>query len=124
MRNAKLGKKLTITHRINISKSLKGENAPNWKGGISLLNNSIRGSVEYKLWREAVFKRDNFTCQECNDNSGGNLNAHHIKPFSLFPEVRFAIDNGVTLCETCHEKTESFGGKINQYIKNETYTKI
>jgi 5-methylcytosine-specific restriction endonuclease McrA len=62
----------------------------------------IRKSIEYKLWREAVFKRDNYTCVWCGDNRGNNLNSDHILPFSQYPELRFAIDNGRTLCKTCH----------------------
>src|SRR3989304_6131005 len=42
-----------------------GENSPSWKGGITPLNVKIRGSFEYKLWRKAVFERDNFTCIWC-----------------------------------------------------------
>ena len=74
----------------------------------------IRKSKEYKLWREAVFKRDDYTCIWCGQR-GGYLNADHIKPFALFPELRFAIDNGRTLCVDCHKKTGTWGGcKIYQ----------
>lgn len=62
-----------------------------------------RRKIEYADWRNAVFIRDNFTCQHCGDSKGGNLNAHHIKPFADHPELRFSIDNGITLCETCHD---------------------
>ena len=54
------------------------------------------------IWRKSVFGRDDFTCQKCGDNKGGYLNAHHILPWSKFPEARFDVDNGVTLCRSCH----------------------
>ena len=87
---------------------MRGENHPNWKGGITPANKLIRRSIEYKLWRESVFKRDNWTCIWCFVR-GGVLHADHIKSFALFPELRFAIDNGRTLCKSCHLKTDTWG---------------
>lgn len=83
-----------------------------WKGGITPINHAIRSSLEYKLWRRAVFDRDNYTCIWCKTRSSkGNaviLHADHIKQFAYYPELRFAIDNGRTLCEPCHKKTDTF----------------
>lgn len=90
---------------------IKGELHPNWRGGTASRNERIRKSVKYKLWRESVFKRDNYTCQSCGDDRGGNLNADHIKPFAYYPKLRFEISNGRTLCEDCHKATPTFGGK-------------
>lgn len=90
--------------------SIKGDKSPNWKGGISLKNENIRTSLEYSRWRKQVFRRDKYTCIICGDNKGGNLNADHIKPFSLFPELRLELDNGRTLCKECHHK---YGAKVN-----------
>jgi len=114
--SAKNKPKVTTKTRIRMSlSSRRGKENNMWKGGITPKNQKIRTSLEYKLWREAVYKRDDFTCQECNDSTGGNLEAHHVKPFSLYPELRFAIDNGVTLCKKCHEKTDSYGSRIITY---------
>lgn len=92
------------------NKAFSGKNNPNWKGGITPINEKIRKSIEYRLWREAVFARDNFTCCHCGIY-GGDLQADHIKPFAFYPELRFAIDNGRTLCVKCHKKTDTWGRK-------------
>ena len=103
-------------HSIRMRK-LKGELSSAWKGGLTNINQLIRNSIEYKLWRKAVFERDNFTCIWCGDNRGGNIEADHIKPFSLFPELRLAIDNGRTLCISCHKTTDTWGSKCKKYGK-------
>jgi ribosomal protein S27AE len=108
-----LGKKFSKEHKnkksiVMIGKRV-GSKSPTWKGGITPINKKIRNSTEYKLWREAVFKRDNWTCVWCG--ATGNIQADHIKRFSDFPELRFAIDNGRTLCIPCHKKTDTYGFK-------------
>jgi hypothetical protein len=81
-----------------------------WKGGKSSESIRLRSSLEYKLWRKSVFERDKYTCIWCG-KIGGRLNADHIKPFAHYPELRFAIDNGRTLCEECHRTTDTFARK-------------
>lgn len=95
----------------------RGEANPNWRGGLKDQLEQLRKSVEYQLWRKAVFERDNYTCIWCGDARGGNLEADHIKPFASFPELRFAVDNGRTLCKTCHKKTDTYAGRGQQRIK-------
>jgi len=98
------------------NKGLKGYRSGkihhNWKGGITTINEKVRKSIEYKKWREAVFKRDSYRCTFCN-KSGNKvfLHADHIKPFALFPKLRFKISNGRTLCKDCHRKTDTYGFK-------------
>jgi 5-methylcytosine-specific restriction endonuclease McrA len=70
----------------------------------------LRSSTEYKLWRTAVFERDGYKCIWCKQ-IGGKLNADHIKRFADYPALRFAIDNGRTLCEKCHRLTDTFGNR-------------
>lgn len=85
------------------------ENHPRWKGGVSRAYTTGYYSKEYKEWRTTVFERDNFTCQDCGD--GGYVTAHHIKSFAHYPELRFELDNGMTLCEPCHSKTDNYKGR-------------
>lgn len=93
--------------------NLCGENSPRWKGGITPINKAFRKSLEYRIFRKAVFERDNYSCQECG-NRNIELNMHHIKPFSLFPELRLAMDNVITLCISCHRKTDTWGARVNK----------
>ena len=88
---------------VQIAHSRCGEYHWNWNGGISNENHRIRTSVKYRQWRTFVLRRDKFTCQHCGQR-GGKLNAHHIIAFSICPELRFDVNNGITLCKNCHVK--------------------
>ena len=121
LKNPMYGVKPSEETLLKRSKALKGKIAwnkgkkcpqlvTNWKGGISTQNHIIRHSLEYRLWRIAVFERDNYTCIWCFTR-GGELNADHIKPFAYYPELRFAIDNGRTLCVACHRTTDTWGNR-------------
>lgn len=113
-----------------------GEKAFAWKGGINPLSRRIRGLTQNNEWREQVFERDNYICQDCGAKNGDGktmyLNAHHKESFTNIVEgflkeydqfsliedketlVRLAmkykpfwdIDNGITLCEDCHNLTK------------------
>ena len=86
------------------SQNMKGTKASNWQGGKTPINKLLRGQKKVFECRTKVFERDDFTCQMCGDNRGHNLNAHHIKSWAKYPELRFDINNGITLCRECHIK--------------------
>lgn len=81
--------------------TLKGEDNPNWKGGVLLTNDREIHSQALTKWRRAVFRRDNHICRLCRVR-GGKIQAHHIQTWSTCEELRFDVDNGVTLCKDCH----------------------
>lgn len=103
----RVGQKHTPQARAAISQKLRetgprGQQIHSYKDGKSAERRGLRYSQEYKRWRYDVYSRDKFTCQQCGDNRGGNLIAHHIKPFAEYPELRVEVSNGLTLCGVCH----------------------
>lgn len=111
---------LSMESRRKISEKLKGNKSHLWRGGITKNMRLIRTSLEYRNWRKLVFERDNYTCVWCGARNGDGkahtLNADHIKPFSLYPELRYELSNGRTLCHSCHKKTDTYGNKIYKEI--------
>jgi len=126
--------------RINSIPWNKGKDRPEisgakngrWKGGITPLKHRIWASFKSRQWRDDIFTRDCFTCQHCGDNKGGNLNAHHIKPFfsimqfyeittieeALGCEELWNINNGITLCKECHREIHKKVGDLNYVSDN------
>lgn len=83
-------------------KTLMGEGNPNYRFGHYTAN--FRATAAYKFWKISVFERDNFTCQMCKiTKEKATLDAHHIKPKRLYPELVYEVGNGITLCRECHK---------------------
>jgi hypothetical protein len=79
---------------------------PSWIKDRSLIKDplhSARQSKKMREWEQAIFTRDNFTCQSCGAVDV-HLVAHHLKGFTKHPDIGFNLDNGKTLCEKCHRK--------------------
>ncbi len=114
LRKSNKGRKFTEEHIANLKKSHTGKFgklSSNWQGGIDYENKKLRHSLEYEIWRNEVYKRDNWTCRLCRSKK--DIVAHHLKLFSEFPELRFSVDNGITLCRSCHMKLHFNNKKQN-----------
>lgn len=99
--------------------TISGKGHWNWQGGKTPENKRRRNLAELRAWRKAVFERDNYTCQICGARNGNGqnvvLNADHIKPWSLYPELRLELSNGRTLCLPCHRETDTYMGRMYSY---------
>ena len=102
---------------------IAGENNYRWIKDRTLVmeKHRLRGTLEWKNWRESVFKRDDYTCQECRQYSG-YLEPNHIIPLRSSMKRIFDVNNGITLCRPCHVKTiwkeEQFFEKYSQLVAN------
>jgi len=112
--NHRLGTHHSLETRLEMSRAQTGEKNYNWRGGITKIQDKIRKGLAYRLWREAVFKRDNFTCQMCGANKC-YVQADHLKSFALFTGLRYKVENGRTLCLICHRKTDTYGARAHKH---------
>lgn len=91
-----------------------GEKNWNYKGGVTPELKLLRCTLEYEVWKLEVYKKDKGICRLCKKRcTNKTITAHHLNNFRDFPELRFVVDNGMTLCRSCHMK-------IHHPRKNET----
>jgi len=104
----KKGFKHTEENKRKISLIMKriaktGEEHPNWKGGLCKKNNE-RNDSAYQQWVRKIKNRDNWKCKINNKDCSGYCEVHHILSWSKYPELRYNINNGITLCQAHHPK--------------------
>lgn len=95
------------TSEANKKKARSG--TANWKYKVNRCEVKGRRRPESNAFRKAVFERDGFRCVWCGSQK--NLVADHIRPFALYPKLRYTPKNGRTLCNPCHRKTDTYGAK-------------
>ena len=112
----KPGRIFSQEHRANISKAQRGKFGPlnrNWKGGKATQNLQLRGSFEYREWKQAALNLRGNKCQECGRENGWEceccghrvvLHVHHVESFAKVPERRFDPTNSEVLCSKCHHR--------------------
>lgn len=110
--------------------SMIGKNSPNYNPNLTdeerLKNRYRMSDGDFRSWANLIKDRDKYTCQICNQH-GGKLKAHHLNGWNAFPEQRFDLDNGVTLCNDCHKDFHSQYGygdntreQFNEYAASKT----
>ena len=78
-------------------------------------------------FRNSVFERDEYKCRVCSKT--GDLDAHHITDRNEMPNGGYVIQNGISLCDECHEKAEVWHNSnkenfIEGYHPDDLYKKI
>lgn len=83
-----------------------------------------RGGTLHKEWSKAVKNRDSWKCKINNSECIGKVIAHHIMSWKDYPEFRYIVSNGITLCKKHHplKRVEElknipiFKSLVNQYL--------
>lgn len=85
----------------------------NYRGYPGTERHTLMQRDEYKQWRKDVFERDGYSCRECGATKT-YLNAHHIRGWAAFPDLRYELDNGLTLCQPCHLNVHRKAGESDK----------
>src|SRR3990167_6850798 len=98
----------------------RGADNPGWiKDRSKLKTSRIQAyDVRYKYWMFEVKKRDNWRCQVANDNCKGRLEAHHILSWRDYPELRYQVNNGITLCHFHHPRVRKEEKRLSPYFQD------
>lgn len=98
------GKKYVLAKRPGTG--MKGPKNPRWISDRSKLSRvgEYRNSPAHRDWSRSVKNRDCWKCRISNGDCSGPVVAHHILPWATFPELRYEITNGITLCHSHHPR--------------------
>jgi hypothetical protein len=103
-RLAQTGKKHSLETRLKMGLSRTGEKNPKWIKDRTKLKKGDRknSDVQYVYWARQVKMRDLWKCKLADGNCKGRMEAHHILTWRKYPELRYVLSNGITLCHFHH----------------------
>ena len=118
---------LSERNRINNSQK-RGENHYKWIKDRTKLQkygdaNRDRRSGAYNYWRKEVWTRDTWKCKIDNKDCIGRIEAHHILGWTKYPELRYEVNNGITLCHFHHPRKREDEIRLSPYFKELITTK-
>lgn len=113
------GRKLSYETRIKMSFAQSGEKHSQWiKDRTKLSKKQERNDVAYKEWRKQVWARDKWKCRISDQNCSGRIEAHHILGWTKYPELRYEINNGITLCHAHHPFKKADEAKLSSFFQS------
>lgn len=98
---------------------LSKENHPNWISDRTKLVKSEKKHLDgrYREWMFAVKKRDNYKCKINNSDCRGRLESHHILNWKDYPELRYELKNGITLCHAHHPRGRNKEAELSPFFQ-------
>ena len=117
------GKKMSDEHKRKLSESHKREKSYLWiadRSKIKVEDRFLNDPLQ-KQWRRDVKNRDKWKCMISDENCNGRLEAHHILPWSQYPELRYETKNGITLCHYHHPRKSEEVEKLAPVFQKMVY---
>jgi len=131
------GKRASLETRKKLSKAFKGrkspfkgkkrpemagKNHPLWIEDRSRLakykdGNEYRNSPASRNWAKEVKERDGWICQLKNSSCSGKVIAHHVLSWKDYPELRYTLNNGITLCHAHHPRVRTEEKRLESIFK-------
>lgn len=131
IKGQEIRKKMTVANRNNAKKvevrekqslakrGLVGNKTNRWiEDREKLSKKQIRNDYAYQEWRKQVWIRDDFTCKLKSNDCKGKITSHHIFPWRDYPEKRYEINNGITLCHYHHPRKRIDEKRLEQTLLN------
>ena len=119
IRLSRIGYKMSQTTKEKISMANRGANNYQWIKDRTLLkdDHKDRGGQFHKEWSKNVRNRDNWSCRIADINCDGKVVAHHILPWRDFLELRYEVNNGITLCHFHHPRKRNDEMRLSPYFQ-------
>lgn len=76
-----------------------------------------RGGQLHREWSRSVKNRDKWSCRIADKNCGEKIVAHHILSWKDYPELRYEVNNGITLCHAHHPRKRNDELKLSPYFQ-------
>ncbi len=113
------GKTLSEETRIKIGDAHRGLKSWKWISDRTQLkdDHKDRGGQLHREWSQNVKNRDGWKCRIANDECSGRLESHHILGWRSHPELRYQLNNGITLCHYHHPRKREDENRLSPYFQ-------
>lgn len=95
------------------------EKHPQWIADRSQLVKDEKKHLDgrYREWSRSVKNRDSWRCKISNSDCNGRLESHHILNWKDYPELRYDINNGITLCHAHHPRGRGKEAELSKFFQ-------
>ncbi len=106
--------------RQKMSEAQRGSKSHRWiknRDELKKLERTLANDSASNVWRKDIYKRDGWKCRIQNNECDGRIEAHHILSWRNHPELRYNLNNGITLCKFHHPRKHEEEERLSPYFQ-------